>query len=95
MTVSLSQIQKVLQNYTKQVQRGTRLKEKESTPQGESTVKARISPEVKRKQVIERVASEIIAHLVNRQYQKGSKNPQEGSPGLQEGPQVRPAGKES
>jgi hypothetical protein len=73
MTVSLSQIQKVLQNYTKQVQRGTRLKEKESSPQGgESTVKAKISPEVKRKQVIERVASEIITHLVNREYQKES-----------------------
>ena len=72
MTVSLSQIQKVLQNYTKQVQRGTRLREKKSTPRGESMVKAKISPEVKRKQVIERVVSEVLTHLVNREYQEGS-----------------------
>jgi len=48
------------------------LKEKESTPRGENTAKAKISPEGKRKQVIERVASEIITHLINREFQKGS-----------------------
>ncbi len=71
MTVSLSQIQKVLQNYTKQVQRGIRLREKESATSDEIKVKASISPDRKRKQVIERVASEIITHLVNRDYQIG------------------------
>lgn len=71
MTVSLSQIQKVLQNYTKQVQRGTRLREKEAATSDEIKVKASISPDRKRKQVIERVASEIITHLINRDYQIG------------------------
>ncbi len=71
MTVSLPQIQKVLQNYSKQVQRGTRLREKESATSKEIKVKASISPDKKRKQVVERVASEIITHLINRDYQNG------------------------
>ncbi len=71
MTVYLSQIQKVLQTYTKQVQRGTRLREKEAATSDEVKVKASISPDRKRKQVIERVASEIITHLINRDYQTG------------------------
>jgi len=71
MAVSLSQIQKVLQNYTKQVRRGTRLREKQAATSDEIKVKTSISPDRKRKQVIERVASEIITHLMNRDYQIG------------------------
>ncbi|MBW2061036.1 MAG: hypothetical protein JRI95_05655 [Deltaproteobacteria bacterium] len=71
MTVTLSQIQKVMQVYGKQVRKGVRLKQGSAAEQSKPADQLRVSAEVKRKQVVERVASEIIIHLINGNFQAG------------------------
>ncbi|MBW1709086.1 MAG: hypothetical protein JRG97_14290 [Deltaproteobacteria bacterium] len=65
MTISLSQIQKVMQIYGKQVRNGARLRQRSGSEQKQVDNSADVSTETKRTEVIDRVTSEIITKLVN------------------------------
>lgn len=72
MTVTLSQIHKVLQTYGKQVKKGARLKAQAKEESAPLVGRVRLSAEAKRKVVIERVATEIIARMAQGDVQPGS-----------------------
>ncbi|MBW2092236.1 MAG: hypothetical protein JRI34_08970 [Deltaproteobacteria bacterium] len=71
MTISLSQIQKVIQVYDKQTRNGVRIRRGRNVEQGRVEKKIPITSEDKRQQVIERVTTEIMAHLINGNFQEG------------------------
>lgn len=63
MTISSYQIHSVLRTYGKQLRRGARLNRVKQVSSEQPADKINISPEAKRQQVIERVATEILARL--------------------------------
>jgi len=71
MTISSQQIQSVLRTYGKQLRRGFRLNRMKAANAAESVDRIRISPEAKRLQVIDRVASEILFRLTEPNAQWG------------------------
>ncbi|MDY6850665.1 MAG: DVU0524 family FlgM-associated protein [Thermodesulfobacteriota bacterium] len=71
MTITSHQIHNVLRTYGKQLRRGARLNRVKQVDVGQIADKINISPEAKRRQVVERVASEIIFRLANQDLQGG------------------------
>ena len=71
MTISSHQIHSVLRTYGKQLRRGIRLNRMKNVNAAESGDRIRISPEAKRLQVIDRVASEILFRLSEPSAQWG------------------------
>ncbi len=71
MTITSHQIHSVLRTYGKQLRRGFRLNRMKATNTVESVDRIRISPEAKRMQVIDRVASEILFRLTEPSGQWG------------------------
>ncbi|MFH1140015.1 MAG: DVU0524 family FlgM-associated protein [Pseudomonadota bacterium] len=63
MTITSHQIQSVLRTYGKQLRRGMRLNRIKSAESGQAVDKLDISPEARRRQVVERVASEMVYRL--------------------------------
>lgn len=66
MTITSHQIHNVLRTYGKQLRRGARLNRVRQVEVGQLSDKISISPEAKRQQVVERVASEMIFRLANQ-----------------------------
>lgn len=65
MTISSHQIHSVLRTYGKQLRRGLRTAKLKQVDTSQAVDRINISPEAKRKQVVEKVASEIINSLAN------------------------------
>ena len=63
MTITSHQIQSVLRTYGKQLKRGMRLNRIKSVETGQTVDKLEISAEARRRQVVERVASEMVYRL--------------------------------
>jgi hypothetical protein len=63
MTITSHQIQNVLRTYGKQLKRGMRLNRIKSVETGQPVDKLEISAEARRRQVVERVASEMVYRL--------------------------------
>lgn len=71
MTITSHQIHNVLRTYGKQLRRGARLNRVRQVEMGQLADKISISPEAKRQQVVERVASEMIFRLANQDLRSG------------------------
>ena len=72
MTITTSQIHKVLQTYGRQVRKGDRIRQEKLADQNTKEHTVKLSPEAKRNQVIDRVSTEIINRLINGDYKDGS-----------------------
>jgi hypothetical protein len=70
-TVSPSQLLKILQIYGRQRRQGQRLEKEQGGKQGESAIQVQVSAEARRRQVVERVSSEIITRLADNSYAPG------------------------
>ena len=72
MTISPSQIQKVMQTYGKQVRNGIRIRQGRKIKNDNTETSASVTARAKRRQTVERVAFEIVARLVNGNFQTDS-----------------------
>jgi len=70
-TVSPSQLLKILQVYGKQRRPETPVEQDQAGVQDDGGVHVRVSAEARRRQVIERVSSEIISRLADKNYKPG------------------------
>jgi hypothetical protein len=70
-TVSPSQLLKILQIYGRQRRQGKLLEQKQSGEQDVGGIQVRVSAEARRRQVVERVSSEIISRLADNNYAPG------------------------
>jgi hypothetical protein len=70
-TVSPSQLLKILQVYGRQRREGQRLEKEQVGKQDESGIQVRVSAEARRRQVVERVSMEIVSRLADNNYPPG------------------------
>ena len=71
MTISSHEIQSVLRTYGKQIRRGLRINQlKQGETEGQAD-KVRTPAEIRRRMVVDRVASEILLHMVDPSLKNG------------------------